>query len=44
MLVLTRRIGESILIGNSIRITFLVIYKEQIKLRVQDSEDIIINL
>jgi sRNA-binding carbon storage regulator CsrA len=34
--------GESLLIGNNIRITVMVVYEEKIKLRIQNSEDITI--
>ena len=39
MLVLTRREGESLLIGNDLRITVLIVYETKTKLRIQDSED-----
>ncbi|MCP4264065.1 MAG: carbon storage regulator [Candidatus Brocadiaceae bacterium] len=39
MLTLTRKPGESIRIGDNIRITVLLIYKNKIKIRVQASED-----
>lgn len=39
MLVLTRREGEGLLIGNDIRITVLIVYESKTKLRIQDSED-----
>ncbi len=42
MLILTRNMGESLLIGNKIRITVMVVYEEKIKLRIQNSEDITI--
>ena len=44
MLVLTRRQGESLRIGDDIKITVLIIYKTQIKLGVNDSEGLTINL
>ena len=44
MLVLTRRQGESLRIGNDIRITFCIIYKTQIKLEINDSEVVTIKL
>lgn len=44
MLVLTRRQGESLRIGNDIRITVCIIYKTQIKLEINDSEVVTIKL
>ena len=38
MLILTRRQGESLRIGNDIKITVCIIYKTQIKLEINDSE------
>ena len=40
MLILTRRQGESLRIGNDIKITVCVIYKTQIKLEINDSESV----
>jgi len=37
MLVLTRRGGESLLIGNDIRVTVLIIFEKRIKLLLKDS-------
>ncbi len=37
MLVLTRREGEGLLIGNGIRITVLIIFEKRIKLLLKDS-------
>ena len=39
MLVLTRREGEGLLIGNDIRITVLIIFEKRIKLQLKDSEN-----
>ncbi len=44
MLVLARRLDESITIGDDIKTTVLIIYKTQIKLGVNDSEVVTINL
>lgn len=44
MLVLTRRQGESLRIGDNIKITVLNIDKKQIKLDVNDSGSVIINI
>jgi len=44
MLVLTRRLDESLLIGDDIKITVLNIGKNQIKLGVNDSECVTIKL
>ena len=40
MLILTRRQGESLIIGDDIKITVLIIYKTQIKLGVEAPEDV----
>ncbi len=37
MLVLTRREGEGLLIGNDIRVTVLIIFEKRIKLLLKDS-------
>jgi sRNA-binding carbon storage regulator CsrA len=37
MLVLTRREGEGLLIGNDIRVTVLIIFERRIKLLLKDS-------
>ena len=42
MLVLTRREGEGLLIGNDIRITVLIIFEKRIKLQLNDSENKVI--
>lgn len=39
MLVLTRNPGQSIKIGDDIRITVLLVYEKRIKIRVQASDD-----
>jgi carbon storage regulator len=44
MLVLTRRLGESIIIGDDITITVLNISKDQLDLGVNNSESLTINL
>jgi len=44
MLVLTRRQGESLRIGNDNKITVCIIYKTQIKLEINDSEVVAIKL
>tara|TARA_B100000315_G_C14277196_1_gene451382 strand:- start:319 stop:564 length:246 start_codon:yes stop_codon:yes gene_type:complete len=44
MLVLTKQQGESLRIGNDIRITVCIIYKTQIKLEINDSEVVAIKL
>jgi carbon storage regulator CsrA len=42
MLVLTRKEGEGLLIGNDIRVTVLIIFEKRIKLLVKDSENKVI--
>ena len=42
MLVLTRREGEGLLIGNDIRITVLIIFEKRIKLQLKDIENKVI--
>ena len=42
MLVLTRREGEGLLIGNDIRVTVLIIFEKRIKLLLKDSENKVI--
>ncbi len=44
MLVLTRRLGESLIIGNDIKIAVSNICKNQINLCVNDSQCVIVNL
>jgi sRNA-binding carbon storage regulator CsrA len=36
MLVLTRREGEGLLIGNDVRVTVLIIFEKRIKLQLKD--------
>ena len=42
MLVLTRREGEGLLIGNDIRVTVLIVFEKRIKLQLKDSENKVI--
>ena len=42
MLVLTRREGEGLLIGNDIRVTVLIIFEKRVKLQLKDLENKII--
>jgi sRNA-binding carbon storage regulator CsrA len=42
MLVLARREGEGLLIGNDIRVTVLIIFEKRIKLQLQDLENKVI--
>ena len=42
MLVLTRREGEGLLIGNDIRVTVLIIFEKRIKLQLKDLENKVI--
>ena len=42
MLVLTRREGEGLLIGNDIRVTVLIIFEKRIKLQLKDIENKVI--
>ncbi len=44
MLILTRRQGESLRIGNDTKITVCIIYKIQIKLEINDLEVVTIKL
>ena len=44
MLVLTRKLEESLLIGDDIKITVLTIDKKQVELSVNDSEGVVIHL
>jgi carbon storage regulator len=43
MLVLTRRIDESLIVGDDIKITVVKIDKTQIKLGIEAPKDVIIN-
>ena len=42
MLVLTRREGEGLLIGNDIRVTVLIVFEKRIKLQLKDIENKVI--
>ncbi len=42
MLILTRKLGESIIIGDNIKITVVKIDKQQIKLGVDASKNVIV--
>ena len=42
MLVLTRREGEGLLIGNDIRVTVLIVFEKRIKLQLKDLENKVI--
>ena len=42
MLVLTRREGEGLLIGNDVRVTVLIIFEKRIKLQLKDLENKVI--
>ena len=42
MLVLTRREGEGLLIGNDIRVTVLIIFEKRVKLQLKDLENKVI--
>ncbi len=44
MLVLTRKAGEGLIIGDDIKVTVLTIDKKQVELSVNDSEGVTINL
>ncbi len=43
MLVLTRKLGQSVVIGNNIKITVVGIGKQQVKLGVDASRNVIIH-
>ncbi len=43
MLALTRRLGESLIIGDDVKITVLNIYENQIGLCVNDSQCVFVN-
>ena len=43
MLVLARRQGESLIIGDDIKVTVLTIDKAQVKLGIEAPKDVIIN-
>jgi sRNA-binding carbon storage regulator CsrA len=42
MLVLTRREGEGLLIGDDVRVTVLIVFEKRIKLQLKDLENKII--
>jgi sRNA-binding carbon storage regulator CsrA len=42
MLVLTRREGQCLLIGNDIRVTVLIVFEKRIKLQLKDLENKVI--
>ena len=42
MLVLTRREGEGLLIGNDIRVTVLIVFEKRIKLQLKNLENKVI--
>ncbi len=43
MLVLTRKLGQSVIIGNDIKITVVAIGKQQVKLGVDASRNVIVH-
>ena len=43
MLILTRKLGESVIVGDNIRITVVKIDKQQIKLGIDASKNVIID-
>ncbi len=43
MLVLTRKLGQSVVIGNNIKITVVGIGKQQVKLGVKASKNVIVH-
>ncbi len=43
MLILTRKLGESVIIGDNIKITIVKIHKQQVKLGVDASKNVIVN-
>jgi carbon storage regulator len=43
MLILTRKLGESVVIGNDIKITVVGISKQQVKLGVDASRNVIVH-
>jgi carbon storage regulator len=43
MLILTRKLGESVVVGNDIKITIVGISKQQVKLGVDASKNIIVH-
>ncbi len=43
MLILTRKLGESVVVGNDIKITIVGIGKQQVKLGVDASKNVIVH-
>ncbi len=43
MLILTRKLGESVIVGDNIRITVVKIDKQQIKLGIDASKNVIVD-
>jgi carbon storage regulator len=43
MLILTRKLGESVIIGDNIKITIVKIHKQKVKLGVDASKNVIVN-
>ncbi len=43
MLILTRKLGESVIVGDNIKITIVKISKQQVKLGVDASKNVIVN-
>jgi carbon storage regulator len=43
MLILTRKLGESVIVGDNIRITVVKIDKQQIKLGIEASKNVIVD-
>lgn len=43
MLILTRKLGESIIIGDNIKITIVKIQKKQVKLGIDASKNVIVD-
>ncbi len=43
MLVLTRKLGQSVVIGNNIKVTVLGIGKQQVKLGVEASRNVVVH-
>ncbi len=43
MLILTRKLGESVIVGDNIRITVVKINKQQIKLGIDASKNVIVD-
>ena len=43
MLILTRKLGESVIIGDNIKITIVKIQKKQVKLGIDASKNVIVD-